>query len=70
MQGLLTGRWEKPDEIPEYRARTRHFSGKRPKSRHGEDGHETLLFETLENIKKVAESEGMTMTELALAWPI
>ena len=27
MQGLLTGGWKSADEVPTYRARTRHFSG-------------------------------------------
>ena len=40
MQGLLTGAWESADDVPSYRARTRHFNGRRPKSRHGEEGHE------------------------------
>ena len=47
MQGLLTGKdWGTPDDVPTYRARTRHFKGDRPKSRHGEAGHEELLFAT------------------------
>jgi aryl-alcohol dehydrogenase-like predicted oxidoreductase len=33
MQGLLTGSWASADEVPAYRARTRHFDGARPKSR-------------------------------------
>jgi len=36
MQGLLTGRWTDADSVPQYRARSRHFKGTRPLSRHGE----------------------------------
>ena len=70
MQGLLTGRWDNADAVPTYRARTRHFDGKRPKSRHGEGGHEELLFKTLAAIKQISESSGHSMLDLALSWPL
>ena len=70
MQGLLTGRWKAADDVPTYRARTRHFNGKREKSRHGEKGHEKLLFKTLAKIEKISQSSGISMLELALAWPL
>eukprot|EP00038_Savillea_parva_P027990 m.62613 g.62613 ORF g.62613 m.62613 type:complete len:370 (-) comp8101_c0_seq1:3232-4341(-) len=70
MQGLLTGKYSSADEVPIYRARTRHFDGKRPKSRHGEAGHEKLLFETLAAIKTIAEEVKIPMADLALAWPL
>jgi len=69
-QGILTGRWTSADEIPEYRARSRHFNGNRPKSRHGEAGHEKLLFETLERLNVIAEEHGVPLGDLALAYPL
>jgi myo-inositol catabolism protein IolS len=51
LQGLLTGRWLKTEDIPEYRSRTRHFnSATNAKSRHGEAGQEEILFKTLVNL--------------------
>lgn len=70
MQGILTGRWKTPDEVPEYRARSRHFDGKRQKSRHGEPGHEKMLFETLARLRGIAEEAGMPLADIALAYPL
>jgi len=70
MQSLLTGRWKNADDVPTYRARTRHFNGKRPKSRHGEGGHEALLFNTLSKIEDISKRSGISMLQLALAWPL
>lgn len=70
MQGLLTGRWSDADSVPQFRARTRHFDGKRPKSRHGEDGQEALLFKTLASLKAIAAEAKISMADLAVAWPL
>jgi len=70
MQGLLTGGWKTADEVPTYRARTRHFAGTRDKSRHGEAGHEELLMSTLESLRGIAEKSGIPMVDLAIAWPL
>jgi len=71
MQGILHGRYEKPEEVPMYRARTRHFAASRHScSRHGEDGHEELTFKTLAELKKVADKAGFALQDLALAYPL
>lgn len=70
MQGLLTGRWLSANEVPEYRARTRHFDGSRPKSRHGEKGCEDLLFATLRRLKAIADAEGLPLEDLAIAYTL
>jgi hypothetical protein len=44
--------------VPAFRARTRHFDGARPKSRHGEAGHEVLLFETIAKLEALATQHG------------
>jgi aryl-alcohol dehydrogenase-like predicted oxidoreductase len=41
MQGLLTGKLRNADEVPEGRARSRHFRDDRPMARHGGAGCET-----------------------------
>ncbi len=68
LQGLLTGRWRKPDEVPIPRARTRHFRGNRPQSRHGEEGCESETFAALDAIRPIAESKAISMSDLAIAW--
>jgi aryl-alcohol dehydrogenase-like predicted oxidoreductase len=68
MQGLLVGQWTSADQVPEFRARTRHFSGQRPGVRHGEPGVEELTFATIEHIRAIAEQACIAMPTLALAW--
>ena len=70
MQGVLTGKYRTPDEVPPKRARIRHFSGSRPGSRHGEPGAEKETFEALERIREVAERQGNSMSALAIAWSV
>jgi len=68
MQGLLTGKYMAPDEVPPMRRRTRHFSSQRPGSRHGEKGEEKLTFETIRQIHDIANEQNVSMTHLAIAW--
>jgi len=67
-QGLLAGKFNSADEVPEGRARTRHFSGNRPQVRHGEVGAEKETFETLAKIKKICEKINTPMTQVSLSW--
>ncbi len=67
-QGLLAGKFASPDEVPEGRARTRHFSKDRPMVRHGEEGCEVELFEALENIRQISQQIHVPMANVALAW--
>jgi aryl-alcohol dehydrogenase-like predicted oxidoreductase len=67
-QGLLTGKFATPDEVPEKRARSRLFAGDRPLSRHGESGCEEDTFATIAEMRKIAESRQATMGALSLAW--
>lgn len=68
MQGLLTGKFKTADDVPEGRARTRHFSGSRPQAGHGEAGAEAQTFETIQKLNSVAERLGQPLTHVALAW--
>ena len=68
LQGLLAGKYATVDEIPEDRRRTRHFSGERPGTGHGEPGAEKECFDALAAIGELAQREGVSMSELALAW--
>jgi len=67
-QGLLTGKFSSPDEVPEGRARTRHFSKERPQTRHGEAGCEAETFAALEEIHRLSARVHAPMATLALAW--
>ena len=68
MQGLLAGKFSSAAEVPDDRARTRHFSHTRSQTRHQEEGCEDLTFETLDKIRKIAEKAGYPMSDLSLAW--
>jgi myo-inositol catabolism protein IolS len=69
-QGLLTGKYQCADDVPEGRARTWHFSSKRPGTRHGGEGYEEETFETLKTIREIASEVQIPMADLALAWLI
>jgi aryl-alcohol dehydrogenase-like predicted oxidoreductase len=69
MQGILTGKYRTLNDIPELLRRTRHFdSAKNPKSRHGENGFETLTFRAVDDIRSLADRTGYSMTDLAVGW--
>lgn len=67
-QGLLTGKFETADEVPEKRARTRLFSSSRKMTRHGEPGCEQETFAALAEIRRVPDELGQPMGRVALAW--
>ncbi|CAN5349437.1 aldo/keto reductase [soil metagenome] len=68
MQGMLAGKFKNADEVPEDRARTRHFSSKRPQTRHKEAGLEEETFDTLDKIRLLAEEINVSMADLSMAW--
>jgi len=68
LQGLLADKYHTPDEVPPFRARTRHFQGDRPGSRHGEPGAEVETFVALAAIREIAQELGQPMDSVALAW--
>jgi myo-inositol catabolism protein IolS len=67
-QGLLTGKFSSPDEVPQGRARTRHFSDDRPQTHHGEPGCETEMFAAIETIRRICDKIHQPMANVALAW--
>jgi len=70
MMGLLAGKFNSADDVPEGRARTRHFSKDRPHTRHGEDGCEKETFEAVDKIRVICEEINQPMADVALAWLI
>lgn len=67
-QGLLTGKFSSPDQVPDMRARTRLFGKDRPHSRHREPGCETETFQAIDRIRGISERLGQPMEAVALAW--
>jgi myo-inositol catabolism protein IolS len=68
VQGLLTGKFSSPDEVPEGRARTRLFSSDRPQTRHDEPGCETEVFSAIEKIRQVCDEIEQPMASVSVAW--
>lgn len=68
MQGLLTGKFNSIDEIPEDRQRTRHFSRTRRETRHTEEGAEKETLEAVTQIRKIAEDVNLSMTSMSISW--
>jgi aryl-alcohol dehydrogenase-like predicted oxidoreductase len=68
LQGILTGKWRTPDEVPPVHARFRHFRADRAMAGHGEAGAEEELFQILDSLRQLAEVERVPMSYLALGW--
>lgn len=68
VHGLLTGKFDGPDDVPAGRARTRHFSSNRPKARHGVEGAEEKTFNTIEQIETISREAGLDITKVAISW--
>lgn len=68
MHGLLTGKFATPQEVPDERARTRHFPSTRPMAVHSAPGCESETFAALDAIRGVAAEMCVPMADLALAW--
>jgi myo-inositol catabolism protein IolS len=68
MQGLLAGKFNTADEVPEDRARTRHFSSSRPQTRHQESGFEKETFDTIDKIRSLAGQINIPMADLSMGW--
>ncbi|MCZ6634575.1 MAG: aldo/keto reductase [bacterium] len=67
-QGVLTGRYQNADEVPEGLARSRLYADTRPMAVHGEPGCEAEVFEAVDEVGKIAEEVGEPMATVALAW--
>jgi aryl-alcohol dehydrogenase-like predicted oxidoreductase len=68
LHGILGGDYTAADQVPPARARTRHFSADRDETRHGEPGHERLVFETLARINELAREAGLETRAMAIRW--
>ena len=67
-QGLLTGRYATPDDVPDGLSRSRLFNHDRPLAVHGEDGCEDEAFTAIADVIAIAEELGEHPAKVALAW--
>ncbi|MDR2112255.1 MAG: aldo/keto reductase [Candidatus Accumulibacter sp.] len=69
-QGLLTGKYATPEDVPPPQAHSRHFHQRRggPDSRHHEEGAEKELFEAVDCVKALSAETGLSCAQIALAW--
>lgn len=67
-QGLLTGKFAAAAEVPEGRARTRHFASSRPLAGHAEAGAEQETFAALRALKEISTDVDLPLARLALSW--
>ncbi|MCL2096595.1 MAG: aldo/keto reductase [Oscillospiraceae bacterium] len=70
MQGVLTGKYNKIEDIPHNQAHSRHFKNERGMgtSRHFEDGAEEEIIEVLETIKEIALKLNISAAQVSVAW--
>jgi len=67
--GILTGKFATLADIPDERARTRHFAAtNRTMTRHGEPGAEAETAVALTDIRAICDAGGLPMAHVALAW--
>ncbi len=67
-QGLLTGRYATPDEVPPGLSRTRHFNKDREQAIHGEEGCEEETFAAIASVLEIADEIGEHPAKISLAW--
>lgn len=71
LQGVLSDRYPRLADLPEWRRRTRHFDSRNtPLSRHGLPGCEVETTAAIEAIRSVARRLSMDTSELALKWAV
>ncbi len=69
LHGILTGKFASLEDIPDERARTRHFSSEtRPMTRHGGPGAEAETAAALRKIREICDEAALPMAKIALAW--
>jgi aryl-alcohol dehydrogenase-like predicted oxidoreductase len=67
-QGLLTGKFNSPEDVDDERARQRFYSKHRSGTVHDENGYEEAVFEAIAKIQTICDDIEAPMTQVALAW--
>ncbi|MGB0582583.1 MAG: aldo/keto reductase [Limisphaerales bacterium] len=68
MHGMLADKYRTAADVPDGRARSRHFTTERSLARHGEPGCEEETFAALDLIRELASQLDRPMSDLALSW--
>ncbi|MCL2815624.1 MAG: aldo/keto reductase [Oscillospiraceae bacterium] len=70
MQGILSGRYAKFDDIPPHQAHSRHFKNERGQgtSRHFEEGAEDEIMEVQKTLAEISAELGISIAQLSVAW--
>lgn len=70
MQGLLSGKYHRPEDVPPHQAHSRHFAQERGgvHSRHYEPGAEKEIFEVLDRLRLIAAETEMSLSQIAIRW--
>jgi len=67
-QGLLTGKFAVPADVPDKRARSRLFPADRAMTRHGEAGCQADTFAAIEALAAIAAEIGEPLGRVAMSW--
>ncbi|MHA1543007.1 MAG: aldo/keto reductase, partial [Candidatus Hodarchaeales archaeon] len=67
-QGLLTGLYNKVDDVPDHLKITRYYHYKHQNADHGEKGCEEEVFSAIERIREICEEFNLPMAQVAIAW--
>ncbi|XP_013387869.1 uncharacterized protein LOC106156969 [Lingula anatina] len=68
-QGLLTGKFQMPSDVPEGRRRGKLFhKDSTPLARHGHDGAEKEVFQAISEIREVCAKANIPMATASLSW--
>ena len=68
MHGMLAGKFPTAADVPDGRARSRHFSTNRELARHGEPGCEQATFDAITAIGEIANQSNRSMANVAANW--
>lgn len=70
MQGILTGTYDRIEDIPPHQAHSRHFKNERGMgtSRHFEDGAEDEISAVLKTLRQIAPELNISVAQLSVAW--
>lgn len=67
-QGLLTGKFNKPSDVDDERARIRLYSNTRPGTVHDESRQEERVFDVLNEIRAICADVNVPMAHAAINW--
>ncbi len=67
-QGLLTGKFSKPEDVSEERARLRFYSKDRPGTVHDEPGCELEVFKALDDLRVICKESDISLGDAAISW--